>query len=112
MDRHHVRHEKLFIRQFERNPARVSNPKYGKLKRRYGRFNKKDIVHLCRDCHEVIHQNYYDYLNYYLGEKGVWNVFNLTWSQAEALMRRFYALFIKWIEQEGDFVDESDWPAP
>ena len=97
IDRHHVKHQKLFVTQFGiSDKARTA--RYATFRARYEEFNPKDIRLLCRDCHGEIHE---EYLYLMLDEKLLKNksIYEFSWKDAAKLMNKFEKFFNKWINE-------------
>ena len=98
IDRHHVRHQKLFVTQFAKHSKHRAHSKFKRFRRRYEKFEPEDIRLLCRDCHSEIHEEYL-YLTMDAEQQFDKYAMDFTWAQARILMDRFEAFFHKWIAE-------------
>ena len=96
LDRHHVKHQKLFVNEFGVTD-KASSARYVTFLARYEEFNPKDIRLLCRDCHGEIHE---EYLYLMLDEELLKDkpVYEFSWKDATELMKKFEKFFKKWVK--------------
>lgn len=95
LQRHHRRHEKLFIGQFA---WRSAEPGYQRFVTRYWLFRRRDIVYLCAVHHLAIHEIYYRIMrrDWRRKKKGL---YEYTWDEAHVLMDRLGTRCTKWIKE-------------
>lgn len=93
VQRHHIRHEKLFIRFFAHKQGQK---KYEQFRRRYEEFREEDISAICPDHHAEAHWEYRHIIQRHYIKVGR-PLSQYTWKEAEELMERFATFYSAWI---------------
>lgn len=94
MHRHHMSCEWMFVKQFAHTDKRRTK-QYIKFKRRYVRFNKKDVALLCPGHHGEIHERC-DILIRTATFKYRRHIADFNWRQAHTLMAQCKAEYLRW----------------
>lgn len=103
VQRHHVRHEKLFLTEWS-GTEKQHTKFYKALKKHYNAFRPRDLVLVCSNHHAEIHWEYREIIN----EHSVFNRLPLPYfsvRQAVALMRELKFWCYDWLEHETPGMD-------
>lgn len=99
IQRHHIRSERMWLRHFKH---KYRTNKYKAFKQRYTNFLAQDVVPLCEDHHEEVHEYYEREQGKFLAENPeLFRKFSTwEWKDAERLMDCFSRVFNSWIGVE------------
>ena len=97
LDRHHLRHEMMFIKVFE---GKGKDKRYQSLIWRYEEFRPYDVRYLCRGHHGKIHE-IYDTIIHSHRMKMKKFLSWYTWKEAINLMHTLRKTYFEWVRIEG-----------
>lgn len=104
--RHHKRHEKLFIVAWAPIKSKATSAYYKAFVARYEEFHPDDIVSLCPDHHAEVHWDYRTLISEAIFQAGR-SLHSFTWPQAEALMSDLATYCDEWLQTETFGMDPS-----
>lgn len=96
LDRHHVRSQKMWLTIFR---DQWFTPHYKDFAKRYYEFNEADLVRLCREHHEEVHDLYYNVVEKHKRKLGI-PLYWMTWVQAGIIMDDLEKIFHKWLKRK------------
>lgn len=96
LNRHHKRHEYMFVSSFVRR--RMRETVYRAFVKRYYEFRKEDVSYICLHHHAEIHLMYDKIIRKDLRSTHK-ALRNYSWNQANHLMDKLEAAFNDWIEK-------------
>lgn len=87
--------ERMWLRHFAH---KAKTKTFRDYEARYFRFEAKDVVELCNDHHEEIHQIYIGIINIWCQNKRDKPLWKYSWKEAEELMSELRKVCKKWLK--------------
>jgi hypothetical protein len=91
--RHHKGCEAMWLRWFSH---RRRTQRYKDYEARYNRFEERDIIRLCKNCHRTIHNLYFVIIGHWALESGE-SLHDWSWADAEKLMAHLRKVCDEWL---------------
>lgn len=76
--------------------------RYKEYKARYERFEERDIVRLCRRCHQAIHNIYFVTIGHWAKGSNM-SLQDWSWRDAERLMKHLKRICKEWLAESNEY---------